>query len=268
MMKLISSFSVMLGLLVAGQSHGVSPGCRYFPREFVTLSDRMIRSFYSNPHRNDPGAIVFPYELPLQTDVDLSMSLSTNQTRGILRWETILRPTKTAYVNLIGLVTIKLDHDRDLMYICINDEIGKPRNSHVTIYFMSASGLNPRRGMNAGLPLTSRLDPSQLFDNTPTPLVWLSPVTAEIMPLSNISDTLTKVSDWVPILGTIFKIPAALPREFGKLIVRGNKAIGAGVERIVIRNNIIEFATDVNVNNPDQALILYRLPLPEEYRMQ
>jgi hypothetical protein len=87
-------------------------------------------------------------------------------------------------------------------------------------------------------------------------------IPVELTPLHHITNGTTDLTAGIPFVEQIFKVPATALQWTGGLLNRLNEGLGAGIERIVITPEKIEFANQVDLNHPENANIIYEQTLP------
>ncbi|MGZ3796984.1 MAG: hypothetical protein ACXVB1_11490, partial [Pseudobdellovibrionaceae bacterium] len=153
-------------------------------------------------------------------------------------------------------------------YVCFNHDSKKPEETHFTLYFMSAYGLEPASADREDLttiPGDWFFGPGGLFQGISGSVTELTRVPIEIIPVDYIAKD---VSDWtesIPILRNIIQVPVTGLNFTAEFLALINRTLGAGVERIVITANEIEFSNSVDLDNPEKANVLYRLKLVEPW---
>ncbi|MGZ3746632.1 MAG: hypothetical protein ACXWRE_04665 [Pseudobdellovibrionaceae bacterium] len=254
-------------LTATQQALALQYGCRLTPKDAVAMTDRLIQKFYKNSEGSAEPRYL-PNNLPINTEIQQEVDPKTNQANDHVQYEAILRPKKTDYFPLQNIMLFKLERSRNLMYVCFNHNSKKPEENHLTIYFMSAYGLEPasaNRDDLTTIPGDWFFGPGGLFQGISGSVTELTRVPIEIIPVDYIAKD---VSDWtesIPILRNIIQVPVTGLNFTAEFLALINRTLGAGVERIVITANEIEFSNSVDLDNPEKANVLYRLKLVEPW---
>lgn len=242
-------------------------GCQVMPAKAVSVVDQLIKGFYNRNEQDSSADPSLPSNLPLNTNIDSVVDVNTGKSTQQIQYESVLRPKKSENFQLLNLILFKLERTRHLMYVCFNLNSLKPEESHLTIYFILAYGLEPNsfdRDNLSTAPGDWLFGPGGLLHSRNDSVAQITRIPVELSPLSALTDGVDNLTDNIPIFEEVFKIPGSLIKFSGVLLARANEKLGAGVERIEVTSKYIEFANKVDLDHPEKAHILYRLDLAEK----
>ncbi len=267
MKKVLGSFLTITTVLLLTPSLQALPyGCQIMPKDAVKLTDKLIRAFYEKTE--EPGSIAryLPNNLPINGEVQQEVDKATGDSIDQIKYEAILRPKKSDYFHLFHLIMFKLERTRNLMYVCLNHDSRKPKESHLTIYFMLAYGLervSSERDNITTVPGDWLFGPGGIFNGKSSSVAQITRVPVELVPLHHLTDDVSNWTENIPLIEEVFKIPGTALKFSGVLLARINEKLGAGVERIEVTSKAIEFANSVDLDHPEKRNVLYRLELAE-----
>ena len=201
-------------------------------------------------------------------------------------------------LRFLNLVMFKLDRSRHLMYVCGNYDSKHPENLKLTIYFIVAYGLVDREveltgDISKDEKLLPEFDytsgdfsvnrhkkeaddnsdtifgdwlfgPGKIFGSKNSSVASIGRIPVEFLPFSTLTGGVVDIIEWLPGLDVLLKVPASGIKLTGRLASKVISDLGAGVQRIELTNNKLEFASDVDLDNPSKATIIYTLPLKDK----
>jgi hypothetical protein len=245
--------------IVSGPAHGGTVGCRFVPAQALAYADKVInRIYFSSPRKNSSSSIM-PDNVPINTEFVGEISKNSDKGYQNSQYEALLRPRKTGFFHLLHVVLFKLDRSRNFLYVCMNHNSKRPQDSHLTIYFMAANGFEkPRSEKMSFLPNAFNWQGAGLFDSATGSGAKIAGLPVILTPVHFVTNDALNLLDYIPLIGEAFRIPSGIVKWTGEMINRINEKLGLGVERIVIKSHVIEFANYVDLKNPERANILYR----------
>jgi hypothetical protein len=237
------------------------------PNKAVEITDRFIKTFYEQTQKDDEHPRYVPNYIPIATKIEQVNHPETDRVDRQMKYEAILRPRKSATFRMLQLILFKLDRSRHLMYVCFNLDSQKMEETHLTIYFLLAYGLESKfteRDNFATAPGDWLFGPDGLFRSDSDPVAKITRVPVELAPLHHLSNGMSDWTEAIPLASSVFRIPGTMLKFSGTLLSRINEKLGAGVERITITQKSIEFANQVDLEHPEDAHVLYELDFAEQ----
>lgn len=263
-LKVLPLFLLLIS--ISKISFALEFGCQFMPTQAIKLLDKSVRNYFHKQQINADGTIILPNIIPLQNQVQQEISPNDGKTIEQTQYEAILRPKHSDYFQLLHLIMFKLERTRHLMYVCFNENTSKPNENHVTIYFLSAYGLEPI-SMNRDNLSTVLGDwlmgPNGLFNSNTGSVAEITRIPIELLPLHYATNGMSDFTEDLPYIGKVLKTPGTAIQFSGNLLNQINQVLRAGVERIVITSKKIEFASSVDLSHPENAKILYEFSLTQ-----
>lgn len=236
-------------------------GCRIVPKQAVYIVDKMIHSSFMETTNEEDRSRYLRNTIPINTRVEYSTVKNSNQIHDTVQYESILRPLKTDEFDLFKLILFKLERTRHLMYVCLNFNSLIPSETHLTIYFMQAYGLEPQtlgRDNLTTIPGDWLFGPDGILKSKNDKVAQIARIPIQFLPLEKLSNSFSFFARILPNLDKIFQIPSGILKIPVGILSKINEKLGAGVERIEVTSTGIEFANSVDLANPQKANILYR----------
>jgi hypothetical protein len=254
----------LLFLGLSSYSFALEFGCEFVPTMAAKLVDKTIRNAYKKQQLSTDGSISVPNLIPLQNTVEQDFNFDGAPENERTRYEAILRPKQSDFIQVLHLVMFRLERTRHLLYVCFNHNNLTPEQNHVTIYFLAAYGLEPlgydRDNYSTGF-FDWLLGPGSIFKNEASTFTSITRIPIELVPIHYVTNGMRDFTEDLPIIGKILKAPSTAMQIPGNLLNGINNILRAGVERIVITSDKIEFASSVDLDHPENARILYEMDL-------
>lgn len=266
-MKLMTALSLVvfsyLILALGIRAEAQTAGCRVLPAEAVDFADGLIkRIYFASPNKNSKS-LIMPDNVPINTEFVGEFGKNSARSSHNAQYEALLRPRKTGFFHILHVVLFKLDRSRNFLYVCMNENSKRPQDSHLTIYFMAAYGLEETKWDNmAYMPGDLAWGPAGLLKSAQGSVAKITRLPVILTPVHFLTHDAMDLLDYIPLIGRALKIPGSVVRWSGELINRINEKLGLGVERIVIQPHVIEFSNYVDLKKPDRANVLYRWRRP------
>jgi hypothetical protein len=234
-----------LFLAMASVAHSQQQGCKLTPGEINFQATEAVKLHYKQKTPLDRS-------LPVNASAHLRFKTGDDNF-GIVNGEGLLVPLEVASYTIYKplMITAKLSPKTDAVYLCLNDEDDISK-AHVTLYFLHGQGLE-RGGFANGL--------KNLF--LPKELK-ISPIRLSLLGLDQSVHLLDEIFAHIPIINYVADFPLDVLAGIQGDVEGALATIdGLGVERIVIRNESIEFATGVDLNDPTKANVIKTIKFPQ-----
>jgi hypothetical protein len=164
-------------------------------------------------------------------------------------YEAIIRPSQTTFWPVPGfpVMQIELDRDSDAIYVCARPDRNNPGRGELVIYSLSGYGLE---------------GPGRVWDLFNPPSLSVRPLRVVVVGVGQLPGLIGDTIGRVPVIGWIIDVPiTVIEGAFGGF-TQALAAFGGGrVERITIRNNEVELASGINLNDPTKATTVRKVPL-------
>lgn len=255
--------SILIFLFILTDFQGAfaqTKGCQILPSEAVSMADRVIKRLYFGTPRTGEHALVMPDNLTINNEVMGGFDKMKSKAHHHVRYEALLRPKKTGFFHMLGIVLFKLDRSRNFLYVCVNDDSEKIKETHLSIYFMHAYGLEPEQKENlANLPGDWFWGPGGVLKGAKSSVVKLTRLPVILTPVHFLTNDALNILEPFPWMSKLLLFPSAFLQFSGEVLNSINEKLGLGVQRILVRPNVIEFANFVDENNPEKATTLFTL---------
>lgn len=258
MKKLNCAFLVMGFLFLPHRLFAQSKGCQILPADAVSMADRVIKRMYFGVPRTGEHPMLMPDTIPISSEITGGYDKKTDKPHHHVQYESIMRPKKTGFFQMLGMILFKLDRSRNFIYVCVNDDSAKPEETHMTIYFMYAYGLEPgQKDDVANMAGDWLWGPGGVLKSSKSSVVKLTRLPVILTPVQFVTNDALNFFDSFPWLSKLLLFPSAFLKVSGEVLNSINEKLGLGVQRIVVKPHVIEFDNFVDEKNPEKATTLF-----------
>jgi len=198
---------------------------------------------------------------------------TTGQSQSIIHWENFVRPPKNMDFDVFNLFSFTLRADIHLLYICVDYDSLHPSVTHIDIYPLTSYALDGKKlspGLlksledlpgnfvnSAGSLLRGQISRIGLVDK----IVALKPIPVKVKLVKDLGQHIDGISDQVPFLFPLFKLAAFVVNTVTTTLWSLTSQLQAGVERVTITPQYLEFYSHVDIDHPERSTLIKRIPL-------
>lgn len=220
-------------IFLSTQVQALEIGCQLHPSELNKKASAAVENFYKKESS-------LPDSLVLTSDFEFEQNQS-KESLLVGTLEGFYRPAQSDNYALTPLpfLTVPLNREEHVVYVCAHYE-NDPTKTHVTIYLMRGSKLDPLRFGNA------------LGNLLRKPSLQVKPLSFTLIDFKKIKKDFLPIFKWIPVIDWGIVVTDTVQQSVLRAITDMAKV---GVERITVTSTGIELATGVDLKNPRKALI-------------
>lgn len=253
-MKLFLLFSLLL--MGATPGFAINYGCDLTPRQALEIVNAEIYKmhFAIGEHKGDLFEV--DDSMPEPMKVNYNYNFKTQKKEVYLKYETIVRPQQSGRPKLFNTFYVDMQRARNLMYVCLNFDSAHPEQSHLSVYFIEAHGLDPRASEQDDDFFNSvankLFQPGGVLNWTKDSLARLAPLKMQLAPLGYITKEMHDGIKDIPVIGDIFEIPEGAAMILQSGLATYNRVLGTGISKVEVTRNGVSFFKDID---PDKTVL-------------